>query len=78
MAQTVTELEADGLISRHPDPGDARRATLKLTKRGRGALEADRRQREGWLIGAIEDGFTPQEQQTLEQAVPLLRRLAEM
>jgi DNA-binding MarR family transcriptional regulator len=78
MAQTVGELEADGLISRHPDPEDGRRATLKMTKRGRAVLEQDRRQREGWLIEAITEGFSPEEQQTLEQAVPLLRRLADM
>lgn len=78
MAQTVGELEADGLVSRHPDPGDARRATLKLTKRGRATLEEDRRAREGWLIEAIEGEFSPEEQQALEQAVPLLRRLADL
>ncbi len=78
MAQTVSELEADGLISRHPDPDDGRRALLELTKRGRETLEEDRRQRVGWLIGAIEEGFSEEEQQALERAVPLLRRLADM
>ena len=78
MAQTVGELEADGLISRHPDPRDGRRASLKLTRKGRLALEADRRQREGWLIEAIEEDFSEDEQRILEQAVSLLRRLAEM
>jgi DNA-binding MarR family transcriptional regulator len=78
MAQTVSELEADGLISRHPDPDDGRRASLELTKRGRATLQEDRRKREGWLIEAIKEGFSPEEQQALEQAVPLLRRLADM
>jgi DNA-binding MarR family transcriptional regulator len=77
MAQTVSELEAEGLISRHPDPTDGRRAVLELTERGRQTLQADRRQREGWLIQAIADGFSEQEQRTLAQAVPLLKRLAE-
>ena len=78
MAQTVTELEAEGLISRHPDSDDARRATLKLTERGRAVLEEDRRKREGWLIEAIQEGFSQEEQQALAQTVPLLRRLADM
>ncbi len=77
MAQTVGELEADGLISRRPDPADGRRALLELTDKGRETLEAHRREREGWLIGAIAEGFSEQEQRTLAQAVPLLTRLAD-
>jgi DNA-binding MarR family transcriptional regulator len=77
MAQTVSELEADGLIDRRPDPADGRRALLELTDRGREVVQADREQREGWLIRAITDGFSEQEQQALVRAVPLLSRLAE-
>jgi DNA-binding MarR family transcriptional regulator len=77
MAQTVGELEAEELISRRPDPADGRRALLELTDRGRETLEAERHQREGWLIRAIADGFSEQEQQALARAVPLLARLAD-
>ncbi len=76
MAQTVSELEADGMITRRPDPADARRSLLELTDKGRGALEADRRQREGWLAQSIAEGFSEDEQRTLAEAVPLLTRLA--
>jgi DNA-binding MarR family transcriptional regulator len=77
MAQIVTELESDGLLSRRPDPADGRRALLELTDRGRETLEAERRQREGWLIRAMAEGLSEEEQQTLARAVPLLRRLAD-
>ncbi len=77
MAQTVSELEADGLISRRPDPADGRRALLELTENGRLTLQRERRQREGWLIQAIADGFDEQEQRVLAEAVPLLARLAD-
>ncbi len=77
MAQTVSELEVDGLISRRPDPADGRRALLELTDEGLQTLEADRREREGWLIGAIAEGFSESEQQALARAVPLLTRLAD-
>jgi DNA-binding MarR family transcriptional regulator len=77
MAQTVSELECDRLITRRPDPSDARRALLELTDEGRQTLEEDRRQRVGWLIQAIADGFSEQEQRTIAEAVPLLRRLAD-
>ena len=77
MAQTVGELEADGLVSRRPDPVDRRRALVELTDQGRAVLSADRRQREGWLAQAISEGFSASEQEILFEAVGLLRRLAE-
>jgi DNA-binding MarR family transcriptional regulator len=77
MAQTVTELEADGLLARRPDPSDGRRALVELTKQGRAVLTADRRAREGWLAQAIEHDLSSDEQAVLRDAVELLRRLAE-
>jgi DNA-binding MarR family transcriptional regulator len=75
MAQTVGELEAEGLVQRRPDPHDRRRALVALTPRGAAALAADRRQREGWLARAIEL-LAPEEQALLRDAAELLRRLA--
>jgi DNA-binding MarR family transcriptional regulator len=77
MAQTVSDLEADGYVSRRPDPGDRRRALVELTELGHVRLEADRRQREGWLASAIGSQLTDEEQAIVAQAVPLLRRLAD-
>jgi DNA-binding MarR family transcriptional regulator len=77
MAQTVSELEAEGLVTRRPDPGDGRRALVELTEQGVAVLQADRRQREGWLAQAIAEGFTRQEQDVLDEAVALMRRLAD-
>jgi DNA-binding MarR family transcriptional regulator len=77
MTQTVSDLEGEGLIARRPDPADGRRILVELTEQGRNTLEADRRKREGWLARAIADDLSPSEQQTLMEAVTLLRRLAE-
>jgi DNA-binding MarR family transcriptional regulator len=77
MAQTVTELQAEGLVTRRPDSEDRRRALVELTGPGLEALAADRRQREGWLAQAIAQGFSEAEQTVLSEAVGLLRRLAE-
>jgi DNA-binding MarR family transcriptional regulator len=77
MAQTVGDLEDDGLVERRPDPSDGRRASVSLTAAGCEALEADRRHREGWLVKAIEEELTPEERRTLGDSVSLLRRLAE-
>ncbi|MGD1057273.1 MAG: MarR family transcriptional regulator [Solirubrobacteraceae bacterium] len=77
MTQTISDLEGDGLIARRPDPADGRRTLVELTDQGHETLEADRRQREGWLARAIAEDLSPQEQQTLMEAVTLLQRLAE-
>ena len=77
MAQTVSDLEADGLVERRPDPQDGRRALVSLTEQGIAVLQAERRQREGWLARAITDDLSPEEQAVLSDAVELLRRLAE-
>ena len=76
MSQTLAELEADELIARRPDPSDRRQILIELTARGHERLAGDRGRREGWLAAAIEE-LTPDEQQTLIEAVPLLRRLSQ-
>jgi DNA-binding MarR family transcriptional regulator len=77
MAQTVSDLEAAGLISRRPDPSDGRRVLVELTTQGRDTLEADRRDRVGWLARAIESELSATERRALSHAIGLLRRLAE-
>ena len=76
MAQTVGDLEGDGLVERTPDPNDGRRSLVSLTATGLKALEADRRNREGWLVSAIE-GLPEVDRETLERAVTLLNRIAD-
>jgi DNA-binding MarR family transcriptional regulator len=76
MAQTLAELESESLITRRPDPADGRRVLIELTPSGRERLADDRRRREGWLAEAISAELTEEEQETLIDALPLLRRLA--
>lgn len=75
MAQTLGELETAGLIARRPDPADRRRIQIELTAQGRERVLEERGRREGWLAAAIATELSPEEQQTLLAAVPLLRRL---
>lgn len=77
MAQTLAELESEGLISRRPDPADKRQVLIELTGRGRERFAEEMRQRENWLAKAIEAELEPEEQETLLAAVPLLRRLSQ-
>jgi DNA-binding MarR family transcriptional regulator len=76
MAQTVSDLEVDGLVERNPDPSDRRRAMVSLTADGHSTLEADRRHREGWLVKAIEE-LPADDRATVERAIVVLRRLAD-
>ena len=76
MAQTVGELEADGLVKRRPDPDDGRRALVELTSSGRRMLEDDRSRRVGWLVSAIEE-LPKRDQEVLSRATAIIGRLAE-
>ncbi|HEY6638663.1 MAG TPA: MarR family transcriptional regulator [Solirubrobacterales bacterium] len=76
MAQTVGELEADGLVKRRPDPDDRRRALVDLTPAGRETLEDDRGRRVGWLVSAIEE-LPARDQAVLARATAIIGRLAE-
>jgi DNA-binding MarR family transcriptional regulator len=77
MAQTVGDLERDGLVARTPDPTDRRRALVAMTPDGRCTLETDRLHREGWLAQAIVEHLSPEEQSALMEVAGVLRRLAE-
>ena len=74
---TLGALEAKGLIERHPDPGDGRRAVLSVTEAGSRLLRDKRNARTEQLAKALSAGFTPAEIELLAAASPLLERLAE-
>jgi DNA-binding MarR family transcriptional regulator len=76
MAQTVGELEERGFVARRPDPNDRRRQFVELTAAGRGALEADRAQRDGWLSGVL-DELSAEERAVMARAAALIERIAD-
>ena len=77
MTQTIADMEADGLVTRQPDPSDGRRALIELTEHGQHTLDADRRHREGWLAQSIEQDLSPAEQRLLADALVLLERITD-
>jgi DNA-binding MarR family transcriptional regulator len=77
MSQTVSELEADGLVTRRPDPTDRRQLLVEVTDAGHATLADERRHREGWLARAIAEDLSPAERRALEAALEPLRRLAD-
>jgi DNA-binding MarR family transcriptional regulator len=77
MAQTVSDLERAGLVSRRPDPDDGRRAFVELTAAGLELLRTTRARRETWLTEALERELGPRERELLREAVALLDRIAD-
>jgi DNA-binding MarR family transcriptional regulator len=77
MAQTVKDLEDRGLVDRRDDPDDRRRQIVEMTTEGRATLNANRRQRVGWLAEGLSEDMSAGERALLARALPLLRRLAE-
>ncbi len=77
MGATLAGLEARGLVQRHPDPEDGRRAVLSVTGAGQQVLRDKRSARVAQLAQALSNGFTPAELRQLRAAAPLLERLAQ-
>jgi DNA-binding MarR family transcriptional regulator len=77
MGVTLAALEARGLITRQPDPGDGRRVVLSVSSEGLEVLRHRRSRRTQELADALAEGFSADELATLLAAAPLLERLAE-
>jgi DNA-binding MarR family transcriptional regulator len=76
MAQTIGDLEAEGMVARSADPDDRRRALVSLTEAGRTRIEEDRAVREGWLAKALEE-LPQSDRETIERSVGIFSRLAD-
>lgn len=59
MTRIAAALEREGLVSRHVDPADRRRASLEPTPAGRRLVERNRRQRDAYLATVLHE--LPQE-----------------
>jgi DNA-binding MarR family transcriptional regulator len=75
MATIVSRLYERGLVVRDPDPGDGRRVLVSLSDAGRVGLRGARRERGRRLSRAIADERTPEEQEALAAALPLIERI---
>lgn len=77
MGTIVAALESAGLVSGAPDPADGRQTLLSLTDHCRSWIAEGRAARQDWLSRMIEARLSPDEQQQLGAALPLLERLVE-
>ena len=75
-AQLLGELQERGLVMKQPDRADRRKVRLSLTPAGRTLVAQTRAQRDEWLLQAMHECLSVQEQAQLMQAAELLQRLA--
>ena len=75
MTRIVAGLEAAGLATREPVPGDRRAARVKATARGARLMARGRDQRVDAVLAMLE-GVTTAERATLNAAAELLARFA--
>jgi DNA-binding MarR family transcriptional regulator len=76
LTRVVASLEAEGLISREPDPDDRRVARVAVTAAGHALLETARARGTGYLAQRI-GGLGDAEADLLAAALPVLERLLE-
>lgn len=77
MGANIAALEAAELVSGAPDPNDGRQTILSLTPACKEKVSLWRTACDDWLSGAIQKNLSAEEQQELERAVGLLKRLLE-
>ena len=77
MGANIAVLEAAGLVSGSPDPNDGRQTILSLTAACKDRVKVNRMACDDWLFGAIQKHLSAAEQQELEGAIELLKRLVE-
>ena len=78
MTRVLADLERDGLVTRAPDPDDARRVHIAITDAGEAVLTEDARQRDAWLRRAMTLELSPVERSVLVLAADLMDRLADL
>jgi DNA-binding MarR family transcriptional regulator len=78
MAATLGALGALGLLERTGDPADGRRTLISLSDLGDKTVRGVRRHRNEWLAETLAREFTAEERATVDRALPLLQRLAQL
>ena len=76
MTKIVGNLVDSGLVTRSPDPSDARVALVAVTKAGRAHLAATRKRRDAWLEEHLHS-LSADERDALARAADVIERLAD-
>jgi len=77
MGATIREFEAARLVTGTPDPNDGRQTLWQITPVARELVKEERMARQDWLLTAIQQNFSPTEQEDIARAMSLLQRIVE-
>jgi len=77
MSTIVAPLQKAGLVHGAPDTGDGRQTLMSLTPKCVKWIQEGRAARQDWFAATISQKLSVQEQQKLQMALELLKRLAE-
>jgi DNA-binding MarR family transcriptional regulator len=77
MSAVIAPLEEMGFVAGAADPNDGRKTLISLTRACKKWIEDGRAARQDWLVQAIQQKLSPQEQKRLSSAINLLARLTE-
>lgn len=75
MRLVAEQLQAQGLVTRAPDPADGRKQLIALTAKGQATLELGRGRRAQWLAEQFKRHTTAAQLRTLSRAVAILERV---
>lgn len=75
MTRILNSLRDAGLVTRAEDPADRRLALYDVTPQARTMVQRDRRRRDQWLSRRMAE-LSPEELQTLQDAIPVLTKMA--
>ena len=77
MSRVLAALDEADLLTRRPDPHDARSALVELSERGRAMIATLRSERTATLAHRL-DRLAPEHREALERALPALEALVAM
>lgn len=77
MSQIVAHLLELDYVNRTPSETDGRKVLISLTEKGESILDQVRNERDEWLLKAIEETCSPEEQETIKKVIVPLTKLIE-
>jgi len=75
MSQVLNNLQEMGYINRIPSETDKRKVNISLSEKGQEILLQFFHERDEWLLNAIKEACTPEEEQLLKQVIAPLNKI---
>ena len=76
MNRTINALVEAGLVTRIPAEDDARKVVIDLSPTGKSFIRETKRRRDAWFTQQLSK-LTPEQRLIIDQAIPILREIAD-